>query len=121
MPAGELRRGRVGFYKRASVGASPDYGVVESEFPDEPEFTCQAKLQPKLGGEGVLATRLTGTNLVNVTVRQFASTRVVTTAWKLRDEKSGDDYNIRSIIDPFMATAKAGRWFEMLCEKGVAP
>lgn len=120
MRSGDLRS-RVGFYKRASSsGDSPDYGVPEGEFPGEPEFSCAAKIEPKLGGESVLAGRLTGTNLVNVTVRRSSSTQLIDTAWMLKDSRSGVSYNIRSIIDPHEGGIEHGRWLEMLCEKGGA-
>lgn len=120
MQAGDLRS-RVGFYKRPSSGdSSPDYGVAEGEFPAEPEFTCSANIKPRLGGESVLASRLTGTNLVNITVRQWTLTASVDTAWMVKDARSGVSYNIRSIIDPFEHTADRRKWFEMLCEKAVA-
>lgn len=113
-------RSKVGFYKRPASGDSPDYGITEGEFSSDPEFTCAAAIKPKLGGEAVLAGRLTGTNLVNVFVRQSSSTVLVDTAWRVKDERSGVIYNIRSIIDPDDGTSDRGTWFEMLCEKGVA-
>lgn len=121
MQAGDLRS-KVGFYKRPDASdSSPDYGNTEGEFPDTPEFECAANIKPKLGGESVLAGRLTGTNLVNITVRRSSSTAQVDTDWRVKDERSGTIYNIRSIIDPQEGTNQHGRFFEMLCEKGVAP
>lgn len=121
--AGDLRS-KVGLYKRGAIGAdsppAPDYGNNETEFPDDPEFTCAAKIAPKLGGESVLAGRLTGTNLVNITVRRSTNTLLVDTAWRAKDERTGAIYNIRSVIDPYEGTADHGRYLEMLCEKGVA-
>lgn len=121
--AGDLRS-KVGFYQRASVGPDsppvPDYGSTEGEYPSEPEFTCAANIKPRLGGESVLAARLTGTNFSNITVRQSSSTSLVDTAWRAKDERLGVVYNIRSIIDPFENTVERGRYFEMLCEEGVA-
>lgn len=119
LQAGDLRS-RVGFYQRPSSANNPDYGVKEGEFSDTAEFTCAANIKPRLGGEGVLAGRLTGTNLVNITVRNSSRTQLVDTAWRAKDDRSGAIYNIRSIIDPFENTPDHGRWLEMLCEKGVA-
>ncbi len=123
LQAGDLRR-KVGFYKRGEIGAdsppAPDYGNSETEFPAEPEFTCRANIKPRLGGESVLASRLTGTNLVNITVRQSINTAMVDTAWRAKDERSGEIFNIRSIIDPDEDTPNHGCFWEMLCEKGSA-
>jgi SPP1 family predicted phage head-tail adaptor len=117
MQAGDLRD-RVGFYQRAAT--SDGYGNSEGEFPDAPEFTVAANIKPRLGGESVLASRLQGTHLANITVRVSAQTRQVTEAWRVKNERTGEVYNIRSIIDPEQATHRQGRVLEMLCEKGVA-
>jgi len=119
MQAGLLRH-RVGFYQRPTNDSSPDYGNVETEFADEADFTCAASIKPRLGGEGVLAQRLAGTNLVNIVVRRSTLTASVDTGWKIKDERSGVDYNIRSIIDPVENTSRRARWIEFLCERGVA-
>lgn len=119
MQAGELRH-RVGFYQRLSNDASPDYGNPEAAFPATATLTCAAAITPRLGGESVLAQRQAGTNLVNITVRKSVLTAAIDVSWKARDERKGIDYNIRSIIDPFQATAQQGRFLEMLCERGVA-
>jgi hypothetical protein len=118
--AGDLRYS-VGFYQRSALSNSPpDYGNTEDNFPSTAIFTTPANITPKLGGEDVLAARLTGKNLVNITVRQSANTALVTTDWLAKDERSGDEYNIRSVIDPDGGTSRHGFYFEMLCEKGVA-
>lgn len=122
--AGDLRD-RVGFYQREMLGANspdvPDYGNTLGEFPADPEFDAvPANIKPRLGGEAVLAGRLEGKNLVNITVRQSAATAAVTTDWRAKDERKGTIYNIRSIIDPDEHTPQHGRFWEMLCEKGVA-
>jgi len=99
----------------------PDYGQVEGEWSVTPEFECAAHIAPKLGGEKVLADRLTGINVVNITIRQFTQSRLVTTAWKIVNTRTDVEYNIRSIIDPDEGTPRQGRYFEMLCEVGLAP
>lgn len=119
MNAGDLRS-KVGFYKRPPNDASPDYGAAEGEFLSTAEFTCAANIKPRLGGEQVLAQRLSGTNLVNITVRASSRASEVDTAWMVKDERSGVQYNIRSIIDPYEHTSERGKWIELLCEKGVA-
>lgn len=120
--AGDLRYS-VGFYQRPALGISSppaDYGNTEDEFSDTANFIVSANIEPKLGGEAVLAARLTGKNLVNITVRQSPNTVLVTTDWKAKNERTGEEYNIRSVIDPDGGTSKHGFYFEMLCEKGVA-
>lgn len=118
--AGDLRYS-VGFYQRTALSNSPpDYGNTEDDFPTTATFVVRANITPKLGGEDVLAARLTGKNIVNITVRQSTNTALVTTDWKAKDERSGEVYNIRSVIDPDGGTSERGFYFEMLCEKGVA-
>lgn len=117
LQAGDLRS-RVGFY--AVVSADDGYGNLTSGFATDPSFIVAANIKPRLGGEQVLAGRLEGTNLVNITVRQSINTKTVTDAWRAKNERSGVIYNIRSIVDPYENTGDGGAWLEMLCEKGVA-
>lgn len=107
---------RVGFYQRSAL----DDGYGNSENGFAVVFTAAAQIKPRLGGEGVLAGRLAGRNLVNITVRKFAATSEVTTDWMVKDERTLEEYNIRSIIDPDQDTSKRGSFLEMLCEKGAA-
>ena len=113
-------RSLVGFYQRVTEPDVPDTGNEHSEFPDAPQFTVAANIKPRLGGEDVLASRLTGVNLVNITVRRTPQTAAVDTAWRAADERSGVIYNIRSVIDPLEHTADHDRFIELLCEKGGA-
>lgn len=122
MPAGELRY-RVGFYQRNAPGAigSPDtdYGS-DGGYPTTATFITYADIAPKLGGEQVLAGRLVGKNLANITVRQSTETNAIDVDWKCKNEDSGEIYNIRSVIDPHQGGVKHGFWWELLCEEGVA-
>lgn len=112
-------RDKVGFYKRTAAGDG--YGNTQAGFPGTPEFPAvAANIAPRLGGEQVLADRLTGVNLVNITVRKSSSTATVEPDWRAKDERTAEVYNIRSIIDPNKGTSSQGRFLEMLCEKGVA-
>ena len=110
----------VGFYQRVTEPDVPDTGNEHSEFSEVPVFTCAANIKPRLGGEDVLASRLTGVNLVNITVRRSLQTAAVDTAWRIVDERSGAIYNVRSVIDPWEHTADHDRFVELLCEKGGA-
>jgi hypothetical protein len=119
MPAGDLRN-RVGFYQRGANSPDvPDYGSGE-EYPSTATFVTYAQIRPRLGGEQIIAGRLTGKNFVDITVRQSTETSAVDVDWKAKDEDSGVIYNIRSVIDPHQGDSDHGLWFEMLCEKGVA-
>lgn len=111
--AGELSH-KVGFFQRTTVVDA--YGNEQSAFPDTPAFVVSAKVQAKFGGEAVTAARLSGQQPVQIVVRQSALTATVTTDWQARDERSLMVYNIRSIADP----TDAGKFFEMLCQSGVA-
>lgn len=117
MQAGNLLD-RVGFYQRPST--SDAYGNVQAEFGSSADFTIAANIKPKLGGEQIQAARLAGTNMVNITVRQCALTDAVTPEWRIKNERTGELFNIRNIIDPFQGDAGNSTWWEMLCEKGVA-
>src|SRR4051794_23518053 len=99
MQAGDLRD-RVGFYR--PVVSDDGAGNLTSSFADVPALQMAANITPKLGGESVLAGRLTGKNLVNITVRKSALSLAVTADWRARDERSTVVYNIRSIIDPYL-------------------
>ncbi len=113
-------RHRVGFYQRGAASPDvPDYGSGPG-YPDIATFITYAKIAPRLGGEAVLAARLEGRNFSNITVRQSSETRAVDVDWKCKDEDSGEEYNIRSVIDPHDGDSDHGLYFEMLCEKGVA-
>jgi len=117
MQAGDLRS-RISFYQREIQ--SDGYGNNQADYSATASFIVAANIKPRLGGEAVLAGRLTGQNLVNITVRQSDDTSSVTVDWRAKDERSGQIYNIRSVIDPDEHTVQHGRFWEMLCEKGVA-
>lgn len=122
MQAGELRY-RVGFYSRDSAGAGspdvPDYGSGP-DYSTTPAFIVWADIEPRLGGEAVLAARLTGRNFANITVRQSTDTDQIDTDWKCKNEDSGEQYNIRSVIDPHKGDHHHGLWWEILGEEGAA-
>jgi len=123
MPSGNLRY-RVGFYQRGGPSSAspppPDYGFPGGDFSTTPTMIEWANIEPKLGGESVVAARLAGKNFVNITVRQSSATAEVDTEWKAKNEETGEEFNIRSVIDPNQGGVMHGFYFEMLCEKGVA-
>ncbi len=122
MPAAGDLRYRIGFYTRDSGAGSPDvpdYGSGD-DYPTTATFTVWGNIVPRLGGETILADRLTGKNFANIIVRQSSNTDLVDTDWICKNEGSGEEYNIRSVIDPHQGDPDHGLWWEMLCEKGVA-
>lgn len=112
MQAGDLRS-RLGFYSLGSTGDI--YGNTQSGYGVDPDFEVRGNIRPRLGGESVMAARLTGTNYVNITVRRSAQTAAVDETWKIRDERSGDEFNITSLIDPYQDNTGHSDWVEILC------
>jgi len=79
------------------------------------QFERSARIQPKFGGETVMAARLSGVQPAVITVRTSNDTKRITTDWRARDVRNGDIWNIRSIT---VTEDRAG--IEMLAERGVA-
>src|SRR6187551_3437073 len=115
--AGDLRD-KVGFYR--PVTTDDGFGNTQIGFGNAPSVMVAAHIVAKLGGEAVLQGRLAGTNYVNITVRVSAATKQIDDSWKAKNMRAGVEYNIRSIVDPYMGTPRRGRFLEMLCEQGVA-
>lgn len=113
--AGELNH-RIAFDMRQQINPdSPaDLGNTESEFVEQ--FVTWAKVQAKFGGEAVTAARLIGQQPVIIIVRQNANTRLIETDWRARDVNDGEEYAVRSIVDP----DDSGAFFEILTQTGVA-
>lgn len=106
---GNLRH-RIAFDQRSDVG--DDYGGTESEFVEQ--FIVSAGVEARLGGEQVMAARLTGRQPVTITVRQSEQTRRIETGWRARDVRTEVTYAIRSIVDP----DDRRQYLEILCETG---
>lgn len=116
--AGDFRR-RVRFSRPNQT--TDEYGNVTTGWDDL--FSVSANISPRLGGETVMAARLTGRQPVIVRVRQTPDTRGVHTDWKVTDITAGADgtaYNIRTVADPYMGTVEHGKFLDMLAEAGVA-
>jgi SPP1 family predicted phage head-tail adaptor len=109
MKVGELRH-RLTFQARP-LQSGDEFGTYEGDFEDE--FTVWAAVKPKLGGEDVLAARLTGKNLLNITVRYSAQSAQITPDWRV--VHGTKLYNLRSVIDP----DGKRMWIEILAEEGV--
>lgn len=115
MSAGELRQ-RVTFSQRAVI--SDGYGNEEGEFQDQ--FTVHARIQPRLGGETVIAARLQGVQPVTIRVRQSTDTRQIDATWRVENAVTHVKYNIRTVVDPEEHTSDHGKWIDILAEAGVS-
>lgn len=113
--AGSLRS-RVKFYRLKSVAAGNGRNVAG--YADPADMTVWANIKPKLAGEGIMPARLVGITYANITVRQSASTSPIDATWKAVDAATGQNYAIKSRIDPDAGTPQQGTWFEFLCEAG---
>lgn len=92
------------------------YGDVQQGFQDAIlAYHCSAHFLFLKGGETVQASRLAGRQPVVVTIRNSAKAREITPAWRMRDLRLPDVYNIRSIVP-----SPDSAWLELTCEKGVA-
>lgn len=111
--AGELRA-RVRFERRD--GADDGYGNKEGDW-ETVVTSRKARLLPTRGGEEVLASRLTGTGLWDLTVRRDSGTATVLVGDRIVDERDTTRiWNIRWIAD----LEGRNRWLTMTAESGVA-
>lgn len=67
------------------------------------------------GGETVIAARLAGRQPVVVKIRASAAAALIQTDWRMRDVRSGQAYNIRSIVP-----SDDRQFYQLTCEGGVA-
>ena len=112
--AGSLRH-RLTFAQRDTT--QDEYGNMTESWIDR--FTVSAAIIPKHGGEQVMAERLAGRQPVVIRVRASPDTNQVTTDWRATDE-NGHEYNLPTALDPLYGNSRAGFWYEMLAETGVA-
>jgi head-tail adaptor len=112
--AGEFRY-RLTFAERNQV--EDDFGNVSTGWADR--FTVSANIIPKLGGEAVMAARLTRQQPVIIRVRKSPDMMLVNTDWKATDP-NGKAYNIRTVVDPLAGDGQHGFYLDMLAETGVA-
>lgn len=76
---------------------------------------CRANFRNLRGSEVVIGARLSGVQPVVVMIRANSSAVAINTDWRMRDERSGDVYNIRSIV-----TSDNRLYREITAERGVA-
>ena len=112
--AGQLNR-RLTFQAREALPGGDGAGNFEAGWVDQ--FTVSARVRPSFGSEAVLASRLTGTQPVTITVRRSTSTRGIAADWRAIDARDGTIYALTS---PAMDPAEDGAFLEMMATTGKA-
>lgn len=113
MTIGQLRE-RVRFEAR---------GFVEGDVTGNPQsgpfaevYSCAARIMPKLGGETVLAARLSGKQPMLITVRVCQALKPIGTDWRVVDVRKRLAYDIQAISNP----DEKREYLEILAVAGVA-
>jgi head-tail adaptor len=73
-----------------------DYGNTQGQWVEQCRFN--ASVEPRRGGEAVIAGRLQGTVTYIVTARYSAAAAAVAPDWRLVDARSGATYAIRTWV-----------------------
>lgn len=89
------------------------YGAVAGEWTEQ--FQRRARIRARVGTEPVIAQRLVGVQPLEIEVRADSATRLVTTAWRIKNVRTNERYQIRAI-----APHENRRWISMACELGPA-
>lgn len=79
-------------------------------------FCVSARLRPRMGSETVIASRLQGIQPYTLTVRSSSDTRQVTPAWRARNTRTGQTYNITTVVN----IDERNAFLEMLVVEGEA-
>lgn len=96
-----------------SLGQTDDgYGGTVEDWTEQ--FSRRAAYTRLRGSEPVLAARLEGRQPTVIRVRADSSTRTITTDWRARDARSGEVFNIRSVI-----RTEDRQWIDITAESGV--
>ncbi len=74
-----------------------DDGNVQGDWVAQ--FTEPCRLMAKLGGEGVFASRVQGTQPFIMTVRSSTRTRAVDGSWRAVNARTGAIYNIKTSVN----------------------
>ncbi|WP_421440718.1 head-tail adaptor protein [Agrobacterium tumefaciens] len=109
--AGSLSE-RIGF--EAEVEGDDGYGGVVVGFAEQ--FVEPARLEPRVGSEPVIASRLQGLQPYSMTVRSNERTRTITTAWRALNKRTGVVYAIKSAVN----IDERNQWIELLVVQGEA-
>lgn len=110
MSAGKLYE-RVTFQPPTST--ADGYGGTINGWGDG--FTVRANYVRLRGGETVMASRLSGNQPTVIRVRKSTQTVQVTTDWRIVDARSGEVFNIRSLVE-----SDDRAYFDFTAESGVA-
>jgi head-tail adaptor len=81
----------------------------------EERFQRRAGIAHLRGGESVMAARLQGSHTQVVFVRTCSQTRQIDTAWRIRDVRTGEVFNIRDITP-----SDDRQWIDVLGQSGGA-
>jgi head-tail adaptor len=109
--AGSLSE-RIGF--EAEVEGDDGYGGVVVGFAEQ--FFEAARLEPRVGSETVIASRLQGLQPFTMTVRSNPRTRIITPAWRARNKRTGVVYAIKTAVN----IDERNEWIELLVVQGEA-
>jgi head-tail adaptor len=109
--AGSLSE-RIGF--EAEVEGDDGYGGVVVGFAEQ--FVEPARLEPRVGSEPVIASRLQGVQPFIMTIRSNERTRTITPAWRARNKRSGVVYAIKAAVN----IDERNQWIELLVVEGDA-
>lgn len=108
--AGDLRE-RFAFDTRSSV--SDGAGNRRGQWNEQ--FVVPAQRGYLRGGESVVAARLEGRSPALLTIWSSVESRRITTDWRCRDVRSGEEFNIRAVTP-----RQTLDFIDLLVEKGVA-
>jgi len=78
------------------VEQEDEYGNTQGAWVEQCRFN--ASVEPRRGGEAVIAGRLQGTVTYIVTARFSTAAALVHPDWRLVDARSGQTYNIRTWV-----------------------
>ena len=73
-----------------------DDGLGDTVVVWQEEFIVSAEVFSRMGGEAVLAARLTGAQPVEITVRRSERTRRISSDWRAVDTRSGEVFALVS-------------------------
>ncbi|MEJ8308808.1 phage head closure protein [Agrobacterium larrymoorei] len=109
--AGSLSE-RIGF--EAEVQGDDGYGGTITGWQES--FIEPARLEPRVGNETVIASRLQGLQPFTMTVRSNERTRTITPAWRARNKRTGVVYAIKAAVN----IDERNQWIELLVVQGEA-
>ncbi len=109
--AGSLSE-RIGF--EAEVEGDDGYGGNIIGWNEA--FVEPARLEPRVGNEEIIASRLQGIQPYTMTIRSNERTRTITPAWRARNKRTGVVYAIKAAVN----IDERNQWIELLVVQGEA-